>query len=218
MNLFALHPGQHDCVTVINNFFSRARLEFYTRPQGQEQEPKLPPKLAGPLHKIIMTTNLNPVKVRAAGGGANPTCCDICGARADLLVTPCGAADHLLGWLCVDGSTTADPAKLLHGSSSSEEERPSSSSSETKPFQICLHEIQTHHRHQTTRGLGLDVSSTCSVKALVGGWVGWLVIRLVGRSVGWLVGRWRFYQLQCLPVKPVQSVKVLLETWAASVL
>lgn len=88
MNLFALHPGQHDCVTVINNFFSRAKLELYTRPQGQEQEPKLPPKLAGPLHKIIMTTNLNPVKVRAAGGGTKPTSCDICGACGDLLVTP----------------------------------------------------------------------------------------------------------------------------------
>lgn len=72
LNLFALHPGQHDCVTVINNFFSRAKLELYTRPEGQEQEPKLPPKLAGPLHQIIMTTNLNPVKVRAAGGGAKP--------------------------------------------------------------------------------------------------------------------------------------------------
>lgn len=56
-------PGQHDCVTVINNFFSRTRLEYYTRPQGLETEPILPPKLAGPLHKIIMTTNLNPVKV-----------------------------------------------------------------------------------------------------------------------------------------------------------
>uniref|UniRef100_A0A9J7YJH6 Ankyrin repeat and MYND domain containing 2b n=1 Tax=Cyprinus carpio carpio TaxID=630221 RepID=A0A9J7YJH6_CYPCA len=59
----AAFVGQHDCVTVINNFFSRARLEYYTRPQGSEREPKLPPKLAGPLHKIIMTTNLNPVKI-----------------------------------------------------------------------------------------------------------------------------------------------------------
>ncbi|XP_056154879.1 ankyrin repeat and MYND domain-containing protein 2-like [Lampris incognitus] len=59
----AAFVGQHDCVTVINNFFSRARLEYYTRPQGLEREPKLPPKLAGPLHKIIMTTNLNPVKM-----------------------------------------------------------------------------------------------------------------------------------------------------------
>uniref|UniRef100_A0A8C1K6K1 Ankyrin repeat and MYND domain containing 2b n=1 Tax=Cyprinus carpio TaxID=7962 RepID=A0A8C1K6K1_CYPCA len=59
----AAFVGQHDCVTVINNFFSRARLEYYTRTQGSEREPKLPPKLAGPLHKIIMTTNLNPVKI-----------------------------------------------------------------------------------------------------------------------------------------------------------
>uniref|UniRef100_A0A673KMU4 Ankyrin repeat and MYND domain containing 2b n=1 Tax=Sinocyclocheilus rhinocerous TaxID=307959 RepID=A0A673KMU4_9TELE len=59
----AAFVGQHDCVTVINNFFSRARLEYYTRPEGSEGEPKLPPKLAGPLHKIIMTTNLNPVKM-----------------------------------------------------------------------------------------------------------------------------------------------------------
>lgn len=51
-------------MTVINNFFSLARLEYYTKPQGLEREPKLPPRLAGPLHKIIMTTNLNPVKVK----------------------------------------------------------------------------------------------------------------------------------------------------------
>lgn len=66
LHLFPPCAGQHDCVTVINNFFSRARLEYYTIPQGSEREPKLPPKLAGPLHKIIMTTNLNPVKVRTA--------------------------------------------------------------------------------------------------------------------------------------------------------
>ena len=48
---------------MINNFFSRARLDYYTKPQGLEKEPKLPPKLAGPLHKVIMSTNLNPVKV-----------------------------------------------------------------------------------------------------------------------------------------------------------
>uniref|UniRef100_A0A8C2WPK2 Ankyrin repeat and MYND domain containing 2 n=1 Tax=Cyclopterus lumpus TaxID=8103 RepID=A0A8C2WPK2_CYCLU len=59
----AAFVGQHDCVTVINNFFSLARLEYYTRPQGVEGEPMLPHRLAGPLHKIIMTTNLNPVKI-----------------------------------------------------------------------------------------------------------------------------------------------------------
>ncbi|KAK7886208.1 hypothetical protein WMY93_025829 [Mugilogobius chulae] len=59
----AAFVGQHDCVTVINNFFSRARLDYYTKVQGLEKEPKLPPKLAGPLHKVIMSTNLNPVKM-----------------------------------------------------------------------------------------------------------------------------------------------------------
>ncbi|XP_068455165.1 ankyrin repeat and MYND domain-containing protein 2-like [Clinocottus analis] len=59
----AAFVGQHDCVTVINNFFSLARLEDYTSPQGLEREPKLPPMLAKALHKIIMTTNLNPVKI-----------------------------------------------------------------------------------------------------------------------------------------------------------
>ncbi|XP_043972213.1 ankyrin repeat and MYND domain-containing protein 2a [Gambusia affinis] len=59
----AAFVGQHDCVTVINNYFSRARLDYYTKPQGLEKEPKLPPKLSGPLHKIIMSTNLNTVKL-----------------------------------------------------------------------------------------------------------------------------------------------------------
>uniref|UniRef100_A0A1A7YJW3 Ankyrin repeat and MYND domain-containing protein 2 n=1 Tax=Iconisemion striatum TaxID=60296 RepID=A0A1A7YJW3_9TELE len=59
----AAFVGQHDCVTVINNYFSRARLDYYTKPQGLEKEPKLPSKLAGPLHKVIMSTNLNPVKL-----------------------------------------------------------------------------------------------------------------------------------------------------------
>ncbi|KAJ3609034.1 hypothetical protein NHX12_023561 [Muraenolepis orangiensis] len=59
----AAFVGQHDCVTVINNFFPRARLDYYTRPQGQETEPLLPPTLAGPLHQIIMATTLNPVKM-----------------------------------------------------------------------------------------------------------------------------------------------------------
>nr|KAF6468904.1 ankyrin repeat and MYND domain containing 2 [Molossus molossus] len=39
------------------------RLNYYTKPQGLDTEPKLPPKLAGPLHKIITTTNLHPVKI-----------------------------------------------------------------------------------------------------------------------------------------------------------
>ncbi|XP_041102215.1 ankyrin repeat and MYND domain-containing protein 2-like [Polyodon spathula] len=59
----AAFVGQHDCVTVINNFFPRERLDYYTKPQGLDKEAKLPPKLAGPLHKVIMTANLHPVKI-----------------------------------------------------------------------------------------------------------------------------------------------------------
>ncbi|XP_060104578.1 ankyrin repeat and MYND domain-containing protein 2 isoform X2 [Heteronotia binoei] len=59
----AAFVGQHDCVTVINNFFPRERLDYYTKPQGLDKEPKLPVKLAGPLHKIITITNLHPVKI-----------------------------------------------------------------------------------------------------------------------------------------------------------
>ncbi|EDL36851.1 ankyrin repeat and MYND domain containing 2, isoform CRA_a, partial [Mus musculus] len=59
----AAFVGQHDCVAIINNFFPRERLDYYTKPQGLDKEPKLPPKLAGPLHKIITTTNLHPVKI-----------------------------------------------------------------------------------------------------------------------------------------------------------
>ncbi|XP_060488586.1 ankyrin repeat and MYND domain-containing protein 2 isoform X3 [Panthera onca] len=59
----AAFVGQHDCVTIINNFFPRERLDYYTKPQGLDKEPKLPPKLGGPLHKIITTTNLHPVKI-----------------------------------------------------------------------------------------------------------------------------------------------------------
>ncbi|KAM3929682.1 ankyrin repeat and MYND domain-containing protein 2 [Leptodactylus fuscus] len=59
----AAFVGQHDCVTVINNFFPREKLDYYTKPQGLSKEAKLPVKLAGPLHKIITTTNLHPVKI-----------------------------------------------------------------------------------------------------------------------------------------------------------
>lgn len=38
----AAFVGQHDCVTIINNFFPRERLDYYTKPQGLDKEPKLP--------------------------------------------------------------------------------------------------------------------------------------------------------------------------------
>ncbi|XP_061764337.1 ankyrin repeat and MYND domain-containing protein 2-like isoform X2 [Nerophis ophidion] len=89
----AAFVGQHDCVTVINNFFSLARLEYYTRPQGLEREPRLPPGLAAPLHKIIMTTNLNPVKLVMLVR-ENPVLVDVgalekCSQVMDLLCEQC---------------------------------------------------------------------------------------------------------------------------------
>ncbi|XP_061912693.1 ankyrin repeat and MYND domain-containing protein 2-like isoform X1 [Entelurus aequoreus] len=89
----AAFVGQHDCVTVINNFFSLARLEYYTRPQGLELEPRLPPGLAAPLHKIIMTTNLNPVKLVMLVR-ENPVLVDVgalekCSQVMDLLCEQC---------------------------------------------------------------------------------------------------------------------------------
>ncbi|XP_049585646.1 ankyrin repeat and MYND domain-containing protein 2a [Syngnathus scovelli] len=89
----AAFVGQHDCVTVINNFFSRARLDYYTKVQGLEEEPKLPPKLAGPLHKIIMTTNLNPVKmvmlVKENPLLASPSALDKCRRVMELICEKC---------------------------------------------------------------------------------------------------------------------------------
>ncbi|XP_069504710.1 ankyrin repeat and MYND domain-containing protein 2 isoform X2 [Ambystoma mexicanum] len=59
----AAFVGQHDCVTVINSFFPREKLDYYTKLQGLDKEPKLPMKLAGPLHSIITSTNLHPVQI-----------------------------------------------------------------------------------------------------------------------------------------------------------
>uniref|UniRef100_A0A8C6UY12 Ankyrin repeat and MYND domain containing 2b n=1 Tax=Neogobius melanostomus TaxID=47308 RepID=A0A8C6UY12_9GOBI len=89
----AAFVGQHDCVTVINNFFSRARLDIYTRPQGVDPEPMLPAGLAGPLHKIIMTTNINPVKivllVRDEPALADPSALQRCCQVMELLCEQC---------------------------------------------------------------------------------------------------------------------------------
>ncbi|XP_077453879.1 ankyrin repeat and MYND domain-containing protein 2a [Stigmatopora argus] len=89
----AAFVGQHDCVTAINNFFSRARLDYYTKAQGLEKEPKLPPKLAGPLHKIIMSTNLHPVKlvslVKENPLLASPPSLDKCRRVVELICEKC---------------------------------------------------------------------------------------------------------------------------------
>ncbi|XP_072365271.1 ankyrin repeat and MYND domain-containing protein 2a [Scyliorhinus torazame] len=89
----AAFVGQHDCVTIINNFFSREKLDCYTKPQGLDKEPKLPVKLAGPLHKIIITTNLHPVAI-VLMVKENPLLADVealgkCYRVLDLIIEKC---------------------------------------------------------------------------------------------------------------------------------
>jgi len=55
--------GQHEIVSLINNFFSPKDLEYYCQPRGLETEPKLPPSLFSALYKYIINVNLNPVKL-----------------------------------------------------------------------------------------------------------------------------------------------------------
>eukprot|EP00795_Rhopilema_esculentum_P003723 gene3723-14998_t len=53
--------GRHDCVSLINNYIARHDIEYYTKPQGLEKEPKLASFLAEPLQRFIIITNLHPV-------------------------------------------------------------------------------------------------------------------------------------------------------------
>lgn len=55
--------GQHEIVSLINNFFSPKDLEYYCQPQGLETEPKLPPALFPALYRYVINVNLNPVKL-----------------------------------------------------------------------------------------------------------------------------------------------------------
>jgi len=55
--------GQHEIVSLINNFFSPKDLEYYCQPRGLETEPKLPPLLFPALYRYIVNVNLNPVKL-----------------------------------------------------------------------------------------------------------------------------------------------------------
>lgn len=55
--------GQHEIVSLINNFFAPKDLEYYCQPRGLETEPKLPPSLFPALYRYIINVNLNPVKL-----------------------------------------------------------------------------------------------------------------------------------------------------------
>lgn len=55
--------GQSDCVSLINNFLAVEDLEYYTKPQGLEKEPKLSAALVPVLHKYAVSQKLSPVKI-----------------------------------------------------------------------------------------------------------------------------------------------------------
>ncbi|KAI0208993.1 Ankyrin repeat and MYND domain-containing protein 2 [Lamellibrachia satsuma] len=57
----AAFVGQYQCVSLINNFFAKDDLAYYTKIQGLEMEPKLPPELLGPMYGLVIQNNLNPV-------------------------------------------------------------------------------------------------------------------------------------------------------------
>ncbi|XP_052695723.1 ankyrin repeat and MYND domain-containing protein 2-like [Crassostrea angulata] len=59
----AAFVGQHQCVSVINNFFPKEKLLYYTKPQGFEKEPRLPPEMAPALCTMINMPDLHPVKL-----------------------------------------------------------------------------------------------------------------------------------------------------------
>lgn len=59
----AAFVGQHECVSVINNYFAKEDLAPYTKIQGVDTEPRLPQELALPLAKMINFANLHPVKL-----------------------------------------------------------------------------------------------------------------------------------------------------------
>ncbi|GFS25270.1 ankyrin repeat and MYND domain-containing protein 2 [Elysia marginata] len=58
----AAFVGQHQCVSVINNFFPREEIDYFTRPQGLEKEAKLPKSVAPALCRLINFSNLHPVR------------------------------------------------------------------------------------------------------------------------------------------------------------
>ncbi|GFN94641.1 ankyrin repeat and mynd domain-containing protein 2 [Plakobranchus ocellatus] len=59
----AAFVGQHQCVSVINNFFPRDAIDYYTKPQGLEKEAKLPTSVAPALCSVVNFANLHPVKI-----------------------------------------------------------------------------------------------------------------------------------------------------------
>lgn len=59
----AAFVGNHECVSVINNYVQKEDVYYFTRKQPLETEPKLPLNLAKPIHNLVMSMNTHPVKM-----------------------------------------------------------------------------------------------------------------------------------------------------------
>ncbi|UJR22550.1 hypothetical protein I4U23_025599 [Adineta vaga] len=57
----AAFTGQKQCVDTINNYVTLDDLKYYTTPQGQETESKLPESCIAGFQQLLITTNFNPV-------------------------------------------------------------------------------------------------------------------------------------------------------------
>ncbi|XP_011183781.1 ankyrin repeat and MYND domain-containing protein 2 [Zeugodacus cucurbitae] len=59
----AAFVGNHSCVETINNYVPRKTLEYYTRAQGQQKEPLIPPGMMDLFHQFVIEINLHPVRI-----------------------------------------------------------------------------------------------------------------------------------------------------------
>lgn len=59
----AAFVGNHDVVSIINNFIPKEAIDYYTEARGLEKEPKLPPSLANSMHRLVIKTNIHPVRL-----------------------------------------------------------------------------------------------------------------------------------------------------------
>ncbi|XP_023232181.1 ankyrin repeat and MYND domain-containing protein 2-like [Centruroides sculpturatus] len=59
----AAFVGNHDVVSIISNFIPKEQIDYYTKIHGLETEPMLPPHLVNPLYKLVIQTNIHPVRL-----------------------------------------------------------------------------------------------------------------------------------------------------------
>ena len=55
LNIF--FAGNHECVSVINNYVEKESVYYFTRKQPLESEAKLPVNLAKPIHSLVMSVS-----------------------------------------------------------------------------------------------------------------------------------------------------------------